>query len=152
MPSMPLDSIHSRTLSCVACHNIPWTSLIVERLWAWNVTISLGQFTQSIDLKSGMPSSPFDCTHRQTMLDVACLHRICKAHTVERHRGWHTIMALRHHAQSDNVGCGMPLLPLYFTHGRETWNVACLSRPCTAHTVERRRAWHVIIALDNTQG
>ena len=56
-------------------------------------------------------------------------------------------MALRHHAQSDDVGCGMPLLPLYFTHGRETWNVACLSIPCTAHTVGRRRACLAIIAL-----
>ena len=41
----------------------------------------------------------------------------------------------------------MPSPPLDSTHGRTTSGVACHRRLKAAHTVERRQAWHAIIAF-----
>ena len=76
-----------------------------------------------------MPSSPSGSTHGRTSSEVACHHCLWAAHTVERHRSWHAIIAFGNHTRANDVGRGMQ------------------SSPLAAHTVERRRAWHAIIAL-----
>ena len=69
------------------------------------------------------------------------------AHTVRRRRMWHDITAIGQHIRSDNVGRGMTSPPLGSTHSRTTSRVALHHRLWTANTVERRRAWHSIIAF-----
>ena len=84
------------------------------------------------------------------MSGVECHHRLWAAHTVERRRAWHAVMALGHHTRSNEVGM-----------------LSCLWR---VHTIKRRGAWYDITAfgqhtwsndvgrdmpsppLDNTQG
>ena len=96
---------------------------------------------------------------------VACHLRPWAAQTVRRRRAWHAIIALGQHRRSAVVGRDMPSPPLDSTNGQTTsgvashyrhWTsshsqtasgVACHHRPWTANTVERRRAWHAIIAL-----
>ena len=46
----------------------------------------------------------------------------------------------------------MPLEPLDSTHGRTTSGVAFHHGPWKTHTVEQRRAWHAIIALERQKG
>ena len=76
-----------------------------------------------------MLSSPLGSTDSQTTSGVSCHHRHWTAHMV------------------GNVGRGMPSPPLGRTHGRTTSSVAEHHCSWTAHTVERRRAWHAIIAF-----
>ena len=76
-----------------------------------------------------MPSSPSGSTHGRTSSEVACHHCLWAAHSVERHRSWHAIIAFGKHTRSNDVERGMQ------------------SSPFAAHTVERCRAWHAIIAL-----
>ena len=96
---------------------------------------------------------------------MACHHCLKAAHTVERcrawhaivafglansvrrHRAWHAIIACGQHRQSNSVLCGMPSSPFGSTHGRTASGVACHHRPWTIKTVGRHRAWHAIIAL-----
>ena len=94
-----------------------------------------------------MPSSPLDSTNGRTTSGVACHHHLWSAHTVERRRAWHAIIALRQHTQSKDVGRGMTSPPLDSTHDRTTSGLARDHRPWTARTVERRRAWHDITTL-----
>ena len=146
MTSSPLDSTHGRQRQ------------------AWHDIISIGQHIRSDDVERGMTSPPFDSTHCQTTSGVAYHHRLCAAHTVERHWAWHDITALGLHARSDDVGCGMTSPPLDRTHGRQrrAWHditalgqhtrsatscVACHHRFWTSPSVERRQAWHAIIAF-----
>ena len=146
MTSSPLDSIHGRTTSCVACnhrpwqhtnrmtsgvpyHHNPWMASTVERRRAWNAIIAFGQHTRSNDVRRGIPSWPWT------------------PHTVKQRRAWHDITALGLHALSDDVGCGMTLPPLNSTHGRTMSGVECHHRPWTTRMVERRRAWHDITTL-----
>ena len=129
MPSSPFGSTNGRTTSGVACHHIPWTTNTVEQRWAWHAITAFGQYTRSNDVWHGMPSS------------------LWAAHTVERHRVWHDITVLGQSTQSDYVGCGITSPPLDSTHNRTTLDVACHHRLLAAQTVERRRAWHAIIAL-----
>ena len=56
-------------------------------------------------------------------------------------------MAIGQHTQSDDVGRGMPSLPLGSTCGQITSGVTCHLHPWSAQTVGQRRAWHAIIAL-----
>ena len=67
-------------------------------------------------------------------------------HDRQRH-AWHDITTLGQHTRSNDVGRGMTSLPLESTHGQMTSDVAFHHRPRTAHTVERRQAWHDITAL-----
>ena len=71
MPSSPLDKIHNRTTSVVACHHLHWIAHKVERHQAWHVIIYLGKNTRYDGVGCGMPSSPMDCTNGQTMSGVA---------------------------------------------------------------------------------
>uniref|UniRef100_A0A3Q7HJM8 Uncharacterized protein n=1 Tax=Solanum lycopersicum TaxID=4081 RepID=A0A3Q7HJM8_SOLLC len=57
------------------------------------------------------------------------------------------IIAFGKHTRSNNVGRGMPSLPLDNKHDRTTSGVSCHHRLWKAHTVERRRAWLNITAL-----
>ena len=109
-----------------------------------------------------MTSPPLERTHGRMTSGVACHHRLSVAHTVERRRAWHAIIALGWQTRSNDVGCGMPSspsgsthgrttssvakksLPLVSTHGRTTSGVACHHRLWAAHTVERRRLWHAL--------
>ena len=81
------------------------------------------------------------------MLGVACHHRLWTAHTVERHRAWHSITAFGHHKRSNDVGRGMLSSPLGSTNGRTTSGVACHHRLWEAQMVEPRRAWHANITF-----
>ena len=76
-----------------------------------------------------MPSPPLENTHGRTMSRR------------------HALTAIRKHTRSNDVGRGMPTSPLGSTHGRTTSGVACHHRLWAAKTVERRRAWHAIIAF-----
>ena len=145
MLSSPLDSTHGRMTSGMACHHSPLMANTVERRRAWHAIISFGQHTRSNDVGRGMPSSPLDSTHGRTTSGVAFHHGPLTTHTVKRRRAWHAIIALGRQTRSNNVRRDMPSLPLGSTEGRTTSGVACHHRP--AHTVERRRAWHAIIAF-----
>ena len=88
-----------------------------------------------------------DSTHGQTTSVVTYHHRHWIAHTIERHRAWHASIALRQHTQTKDVGRGMTSPHLDSTHGRTTSGVTCHHCLLTAHTVERRWAWHAIITF-----
>ena len=129
MPSSPLGSTHGRTTSGVLCHHRLWAAQTVERHRAWHAIITLGLHTLSDNIGRGMTSPPLDSTH----------NRQCRA--------WHDITALGQHTRLDDIGHGMTSPPLGSTHGRTASNVACHHRLLAAHTVERRQAWHAIIAF-----
>ena len=61
---------------------------------------------------------------------------------------WHDITALGLHARSNDFGRRMTSPPLDSTHGRTTSGVACHHRLWAAQTIEQRRAWHAINALE----
>ena len=84
-----------------------------------------------------MTSPLLDSTHCRTTSGVACHHRLWAAHTVERHRAWHAIIAYGRQTRSNDVRRDMPS-----PSGR-----ACYHRLWAAHTVERYRAWHDIAAF-----
>ena len=139
---------HTRSTTLgVACHHCPWTAHTVGRRRTWHDITSLGKHTQSIDVGLGMTSPPLDCTHDRTMSGVTCHHHLWAAPSVERRLLWHVIIAVGQHTRSNNVGHGMPSSHLGSTNGRTTSGVACHHRLRVAHTVERRWAWHAIIAL-----
>ena len=73
-----------------------------------------------------MTSPPLDSTHGR------------------QRRARQEIIALRQYTRSNDIGCGMPLDG---KHGRTTSGVTCHHLLWTAHTVERRRAWHDITLL-----
>ena len=130
MPSSLLGSTDGRTTTCVAFHHPLWTS-----------------------------------SHSRTALGVACHHCPLTENAAERRRAWHAIIALGQHTRSNEVGRGMPSSPLGSTNGRTTstvachhrlWTishsqtasgVACHHRLLTENGVERRWAWHSIIAF-----
>ena len=58
MPSPPLDKIHTRTTSGVACYHVPWTAQTVKRCRALHAIIALGRQIWSNDVVRGIPSSP----------------------------------------------------------------------------------------------
>ena len=62
-------------------------------------------------------------------------------------RAWTAKYAFGQHTRSNDVGRGMSSSPLGSTHVRATSGVACHHRLWAAHAVERRRAWHAIIAF-----
>ena len=145
-------------------HHIPWTAHTVERRRAWhdittigqhtvgrrgawhNIT-ALGQHTQLDYVKRGMTSPPLDSTHSRTTSAMVCHHRLWAAHTVERRRAWHAIIALGQHTRSDDNERGMISQSLDSSHCQTKSGVACHHRLWTTHTVERRRVWHAIIAF-----
>ena len=63
-----------------------------------------------------MPSKSLDNTNGQTTSDVACHHDLWTGHKVKHRWVWHAFVALILHTQTDDVGRGMPSLPLESTH------------------------------------
>uniref|UniRef100_A0A3Q7HKP6 Uncharacterized protein n=1 Tax=Solanum lycopersicum TaxID=4081 RepID=A0A3Q7HKP6_SOLLC len=137
MTSPPLDSTHGRTTS----------ARTVERCRAWHAIIAFGKHTRSNDVGRGMPSKPLDGKHGRTMSGMTCHHRLWTAHSVERRRAWHSIIPFGQHTQSKDIGRGMTSPPLDSTNDRTMSGVIHHQRLWTAHTVERRRAWHAIITF-----
>ena len=131
----------------MACHHSPWAAQTVGRRRAWHAIIAFGQYTRSNDVGRGMLSSPLVSINGQTTLAVACHHRLWAAHTGERRRACRAIIAFGQQIRLIDVGRGMPSSPLRSTHGQTTSSVACHHSPWTAQTVERRQAWHAIIAF-----
>ena len=131
----------------MACHHRLWTAQMVEQCRAWHAIIALGWQTHSNDVRHDIPSLLLDSTHGRTTSGVACHHRLCAAQTVERRQVWHAIIALGRQTRSNDVRHDIPSPPLDSTHGRTTSGVACHHRLWAAQMVERRRAWHAIIAF-----
>ena len=159
-----MDGKHGQTTSGVACHQRIWAAHTITRCRAWHAIIAfglddtvrprrawhnisaLGRQTRSNNVGRGMQTSPLGSTDGRTASGVACHHRLWEAHTVERHQAWNAIIALRWQTRSNDVRRGMPSSPLGSTHSRTTSGIACHHRLWEAHTVERCRAWHAIIA------
>ena len=160
MPSLPLDSTHSRTTSSVACHHRLWGAQMVERrpAWhaiiifglahivgqrrAWHVIITLRSKMRLNDVGSRMPSSPLGSTHGRTTSGVASHHLLCTTLTIERRPAWHAIIAFEKHTRSDDVGCGMLSSPLGKTNSWTTSGVACNNRTWIAFT-HGRTTWNM---------
>ena len=121
--------------------------------------------TRSNDIGRDMPSSPGGSTHDRKTSDMACHHSPWTANMVERRwawhaiiafgladtvgrrRAWHAIIALGRQTWSNDVGRGMPSLPLGSIDGQTASGVDCHHHLLPAHTVKQRRAWHAIIAF-----
>ena len=131
----------------MVCHHRAWTANTVEQRRVWHAITSFGQQTRSSNVGREIPSPLLDFTFGQTTSGVACHHRFKAAQTVERRRARHDLTALGLHTRSNNVRRGMMSPPFESTHNRTTSGVACHQRVWTAHTVERRRAWHAIMAF-----
>ena len=131
----------------MACQHRLWATHTVERCRAWHDITSFGQRTRLNDVVRDMPSPPLESTHGRMTSGVACHHHLWAEHTVELCRAWHAIIAYGQHKRSNDVQRDMPSPPLESTHGRMTSDVACHHHLWAAHTVELRRAWHVIIAF-----
>ena len=131
----------------MVCHHRPWTANTVKQRRAWHPITSFGQQTRSNNIGREMPSLLLDFTFGQTTSGEACHHRFKAAQTLERRRARHDLTALGMHARSKNVRRGMMSPPFESTHNRTTSGVACHKRVWTAQTVERRRAWHAIMAF-----
>ena len=129
MPSQPLDGKHGRTTSGMTCHHRLWTAHTVERRRLCYAIIVFGQHKRSNDAGRCMTSPPLDNT------------------MVGRRQAWHAITDLGQHTRSNDIGLGMPSSPLGSTDSQTASGVACHHRLWTANTVERRRAWHAIIAF-----
>ena len=97
-----------------------------------------------------MTSPPLDSTHARTTSGVPCHHRLLEAHTIERRRAWHAIIAFGQHKRSNDIGHGIPSSPLDTMNGRTTSGVACHNHHWAAQMVERCRAWHAILSLGST--
>ena len=119
---------------------------MVEQRRAWHAIIALGQHTLSDGVGHRMPSSPLDSTDGRPS-SGACHHRLWAAHTVEKRRAWHAIIALGWQTRLNDVRRDMPSPPLDSTHGRTTSGMAFHHRLWEAHTVKRRWAWHDITAF-----
>ena len=124
MPSPPLESTHGRTTSGVACHHRLWEAQTVERRRAWHAIIVLGRQTRSNDVRRDMPSPPLDNTHSRMTYGLSCHHRLWKAHTMQRRRARHAIIALGRQTRSKDIRRDMPSPPLESTHGRTTLGMA----------------------------
>ena len=147
----------------VALHHHLWTAHTVEGRVAWHDIIALELHARSDDIGRGMISYPLEGKHGRMTSGLTCHHRLWAAHTVERRRVWHAIIALGRQTRSDDVRLDMPSPPLDSIHGRTTSSVplsslgrthgktmsgvACHYCLWEAQTVERRRAWHDITAL-----
>ena len=123
------------------------TAHTVKQCQAWHETTSLGLHARSDDVGCGMSSPPLDNTHGRMTSGETCHHRLWTAHTVEPRRACHAIIAFGQHTRSNDIGRGMPSSPLGSTNGQTTPGVTCHPRLWTTYTIERRRAWHAIIAF-----
>ena len=147
MTSPPLYSTHGQTTSGVACHHCLWTAHTVERRRGCHAIIAFGLHKQSNNVGRGMPSMPLVSTNGRTTSTVACQHCLWTSSHSRTASGMACHHRLLKKTGLNDVGRGMPSLPLGRTHGRTTLGVACHHRPWTANTVKRRHARHAIIAI-----
>ena len=105
----PLESTHGRTTSSVTFHHRPWRAHTIALRRAWHAIIALGQHTRLDDVGRGIPSSPLEIIHDQTMLGMACYHHPWTADMIRSRRVWHASMDLGKHTRSEYVVCDMPL-------------------------------------------
>ena len=129
MPSSLLNGQHGRTTS----GGIPSSHLGSTH----------GRTTSSVACHHPLWTS----SHSRTALGVACHHCPLTDNAAERRQAWHAIIALGQHTRSNDVRRGITSPPFDSTHSRTTSGVACHHRLWAAHKVERRQAWHAIIAL-----
>ena len=139
MRSYPLGSTHGRTTTGVARYHHPWKAHMVSNVGRHITSPALGS-THDCNVGGGMASPPLDSTHGQTTSGVACHHHPRTANTVERRQMWHAIIILGRQTRWNDVGRGMPSLPLGSTHGRTMSGVAFHQSSSKAHKTERHRA------------
>ena len=131
----PLDGIHARTMSSIACYHLPWSAHTIGRHRAWqcyhrplaahmvgrrltlDAIIAFGQHTRSNYVERGIPSSPLEITHDHTTSGVTCHHPF----------GQHT--------RTNDVEHRMSSSPLDTTYGLTIFVLACPYGPRAAHTV-----------------
>ena len=95
----------------------------------WHAIIAFGQHTRSNDVGGGMPSLPLDSTHGRTTSGVAPSSPLCSTNN----------------RTTSSVACHNRLWTS--SHNRTASGVGCHHRPLTENAVERRWAWHAIIAF-----
>ena len=117
MTSSPLGITHDRMTSDMALSYGPLATNMVGQCQESHGLITHGHHTPSNIIGHFMPSSAIGSTLDQTTLGVACIHRTCKAYTIEQLRR------------------GTLLSPLDITQDQTMFGVACLHRPCEAHIV-----------------
>ena len=137
MPSLLLESIHSRTKSSVASYYRPCIEHTIKCCWAWHACIALRQPTRSDNVGRGMPTWPLGSINGWMTPGVTCHHRPWAAHTVRFFLAWNARMVLRKHAQLDDIDHCMPSSPLGSTLFRMTSGVTFHHHPWEAHTVGR---------------
>ena len=74
MPSLPLDSTHSRMTSGMKCNHRVWITHTVERHREWHDITVFGQHTRSNDVGHDMPSPLLESTDGRMKSGVACHH------------------------------------------------------------------------------
>ena len=74
MPSLLLESIHSRTMSSVASYYRPCIEHTIKCCWAWHACMALRQHTQSDYDGRVMPSLPLGSRHGRMTSGVAWHH------------------------------------------------------------------------------
>ena len=131
----------------MAWHHRLWAAHTIEQRRAWHAIIAFGKHARSKDIGRVMTSPPLDNTHGRKTSGVTCHHRLWAAHTVQRREAWHAIITFGQHILPDDIRLGMTSSPLGSIDGRTASGVACHHCLWTTHTVERRRAWHAIIAF-----
>ena len=146
IPSPPWGSTHGQTTSGVTCNHSPWMTNMVERCRAWHDITALGLHARSDDVMRVMISPPLDSTPGRYSGRGITSPPLDSTHGRQRW-AWHDITALGQQTSSDDVGRGMTSPPLGSTHGRTMSGMTFHHRLSEAHTVERRQAWHAIIAL-----
>ena len=138
MPSSQLDSIYGWRTSEEACHHGPFLQNTVERYRAWKEIIALEQHRQG-RITSG----------------VAYHYHPWRTFRVGQCWEWHVIINLGLHTRLDDVVHDNTIISIghYTQLGVKCHHCLLDSTDCRmtstwiAHTDERRRAWHVLIAL-----
>ena len=119
----------------MACHHSPLTANTMN------------------DVKHGMPSTPLDSTHGQTTSGLTCHHRLWTAHTIERRRAWHAIIAFgqrRRLINSSGTGRKTSISEKREIGRHLAWHA--ITALGVAEIVRRRRASYAIIAVDGKHG
>ena len=73
IPSSPLDTMHVRTTSGVACQHCLWAAHGRKTSSGHDIT-SFKQHTRSNNVERDMPSPPLENTHGRTMSSATCHH------------------------------------------------------------------------------
>ena len=152
MLSSPLENIHDRTTSGVACHHLLLTKHTVIQHRGRYAIIALGLHTWSVNVRRGMPTWALGSINGRPVSSVTCHHRPCAAHTIRFFRAWHARMVLGQHTQPDDIDRCMPSSPLGSTLCLMTSGVAFHHRPWEAHTVGRRRQGMPSLLLESIHG